>query len=149
MEVSTLLLGAIAVSTVVMATVQVGIIVFGARLAQRVNRLIDQVEKEIQPALTQVNEASGHMTQAASLAVAQLERADQLCARFTDRVDSFVTVGQDAVVEPVRHCIALIRGLRAALETLRRASHATPVEPETEADDERQASEEQEALFIG
>ena len=143
MEVSTLLLGAIAVSTVVMAVVQVGIIVYGARLAQRVNRLVDQVEREIQPALSRVNTASGDMTRATALAVAQLERADQLFARFADRFERLVSVGQDVVVEPVRQGIALLQGLRAALTVLRRAGgdpRAEPAEP---------ISEDQEGLFIG
>ena len=59
MDTSTLFLGTIALSVLVMATVQVGMIIYGARLAQRVNRLVDQVEKEIKPALTHVNAVSG------------------------------------------------------------------------------------------
>ena len=38
MEVSTLLVGVIAVSVAVMAAIQVGIIIYGARLASRVDR---------------------------------------------------------------------------------------------------------------
>ena len=86
METSTLFLGTIALSVLVMATVQVGMIIYGARLAQRVNRLVDQVEKEIKPALTRVNAVSGDVNRVTTLAVAQLERVDQLFAQFAERL---------------------------------------------------------------
>ena len=143
MEISTLLLGTIAVSTLVMAAVQVGIIIYGARLGKRVNRLVDQVEKELQPALSRVNAMSGDANRATSLAVAQLERADQLFAQLTERFDHLMTLTQDAVGEPVRQGVALLQGLRAALTALLGAPHrqgASPPEP---------AGEDEEALFIG
>ncbi len=143
MEVSTLLVGTIAVSVAVMAVMQVGIAFYGARLAQRVNRLVDQIEKEIQPALSRVNDASGDVTRMTSLAVAQLERADQLFARFAERCEHVMAVSQDAVVEPLRRSVALLHGLRAALTALRdaaRASRRKPGEP---------VGEDEDALFIG
>ena len=143
MEISTLLLGTIAVSTLVMAAVQVVIIIYGARLGKRVNRLVDQVEKELQPALSRVNAMSGDANRATSLAVAQLERADQLFARLTERFDYLMTLTQDAVVEPVRQGAALLQGLRAALAAFlgeTRSAGTRPAEP---------TGEDEEALFIG
>ena len=143
MEMSTLFLGAIALATLVMAVVQMCMIIYGARLAQRVSRLVDQVEQEIKPALNRVNAMSGDMNRATSLAVAQLERVDQLLGQFSGRADHLMTLAQDALVAPVRQGVALLQGMRAALAALRSVVGGAPSEAaEPVGDDE-------EALFIG
>ena len=143
MEVSTLLAGIIAVSVAVMAALQVALLLYGARLARRVDRLVEQVEKEIQPALSRVNDVTGDVTRVTSLAVAQLERADQLFAHVAERCEHLMAVGQDAVVEPLRRSAALLHALRVAMVALlgaARESRRAPTEP---------VGEDQEALFIG
>ena len=140
----TVFLGAIATATVVMAVVQVGIIVFAARLARRVDRMVDVMETELKPALDRVNAMGGDMNRATSLAVAQVERADQLFARVAERVDSVTAVTQDAVIEPFRHGSALLEGFRVALSVLR--GSPSPGQP---GDGMRPVAEDEEALFIG
>ena len=115
MGASTLLLGLIAAATLVMAIVQVGVIIYGARLARRVNRLVDVVEQEIKPTLERVHEMSGEAARATSLAMRQVERADRLFAQLTGQVDQVLKIAQDALVEPVRQGGAFLLGLRAAL----------------------------------
>ena len=144
MDLPTLLLGAIAVSTLVMAAVQVGLIIYGSRLARKVDRLIDQIENEIQPALKRVNTISGDAERAASLAVAQVERADQLFAQFAQRIDHLMDIAQEAVVEPVRQGVALLQGFRAAIAALRGSG-----EPARDTREEPAVDEDDEALFIG
>lgn len=140
----TVFLGAIAVATVLMALVQVGIIVYGARLVRRVDQLVTVVETEIKPALGRVNAMSGDINRATSLAVAQVERADLLFAKVADRVDRVTLVAQDAVIEPFRQGAALLQGLRVAIAVLREAgSSGTPTERTGSVDDD------EEALFIG
>ena len=141
----TVFLGAIAVATVFMALVQVGIIIYGARLARRVDRLVVVVETEIKPALGRVNAMSGDMNRATSLAVAQVERADQLFARVADRVDRVTLVAQDAVIEPFRQGAALLHGLRVALGVLREAAGPSRAPAKAPGPD----GEDEEALFIG
>ena len=141
----TVFLGAIAVATVVMALVQVGIIVFGARLAQRVDRLVTVVETEIKPTLGRVNDMSGDVNRATSLAVAQVERADQLFARVAERVDNVTLVAQDVVVEPVRQGAALLQGLRVAIATLREVAGS----PRTPTARTGSAGDDDEVLGIG
>jgi len=141
----TVFLGAIAVATVVMAVVQVGIIVYGARLARRVDRLVEVVETEIKPALARVNDLSGDVNRATTLVVAQVERADQLFARVAERVDRVTLVAQDAVIEPFRQGSALLQGLRVALGVLREA--ASPRRPSTAPGGP--VGDDEEALFIG
>ena len=86
---SLVFLGAIALATLTMAVVQVGIIVYAARLARRVGRLADQVEQDLKPLLDRLNEMSGEAARASSLAVAQVERADQLFAHFAAPIERF------------------------------------------------------------
>ena len=143
MEMSTLFVGAIAVSVAVIAMVQVATCVYGARVARRVDRLADRIEQEIQPALTRVSTASGDVARVTSLAVAQLERVDHLFARLAGRLDHLMNAGEGAVVEPVRRSLALLHGLRAAIVALREPGRGTPKQ-RTEARDD-----DQEALFIG
>ena len=146
MEIPTLLIGVIAVAVVIIAAVQVGLVIYGARLAHRIDRLVDQIENQIQPALSRVNDASGDVTRVTSLAVAQMERVDQLVARFVERSDQVMAVGQDAILEPLRRSAAVLQGLRVALISLRdmaRESRRAPAQPGSAV------GEDQEALFIG
>ena len=146
MEVSTVFVGVIALSVAIMATVQLGIIMYGARLARRVDRLVSLIEQELRPALSRVNDASGDVTRFTSLAVAQIERVDQVSAELAERCDHLMTVGQERVVEPLRRSVALIHGLRVALTALRDAAHGPAPAP---ADPGERGADEQEALFIG
>lgn len=126
MNAPTLLLGAIAVATMVMAIVQVGLIIYGARMARRVNRLVDVVEREIQPVVQRVNTMSEDAARASSLAVAQVERVDRLFAQLTQRLDEAMDAAQDAVVGPVRHGAALIQALRVGVAAMRRQDEPPP-----------------------
>ena len=141
MELSTLFMGVIAVAVLAIAAAQVATLWYGLRVVRRLDSMADQVEKDILPVIDRVNAVSGDITRATSLAVAQIERADQLFARFAGRAERLMTVGEDAVIEPVRRSAALIQALRAALEALRSNS--------SKAAGKAPADEEQEALFIG
>ena len=143
MGAATLLLGVIAVATLVMALVQIGMIIYGARLARRVNRLVDVVERDIQPMVERVNSISTDAARATSLAVAQIERADQVFAQLAGRLDDLMGLAQDALVEPVRQGVALLQGLRAGLAALRGVSETGTARPA------ESAAEDDEALFIG
>ena len=142
----TVFLGAIATATAVMAVVQIGIIVAGARLARRVDRMVDVIETELKPALDRVNAMGGDMNRVTSLAVAQVERADQLFARVAERVDRVSVITQDAVIEPFRHGSAVLEGLRVALSVLRGAPSPSS---EPSPDGMRPVTDDEEALFIG
>jgi hypothetical protein len=140
--VSQLLLGLIALATLMMAIVQVGAAVYAARLARRVDRLTGRLEHEVQPLLDRLSTIGDQAVRAASLATAQVERVDKLMADVTERVDSTLGEIQRAVVRPVREGMALVNGLRAGFDALRgfgrRAGRPS-----------RRAVEEDEALFIG
>ena len=136
----TLFLAAIAAATGVMALIQIGVIIYGARLARRVNRLADRVEREIDPFMGKVQEMSNDATRATKLAVAQIERADQLMATLARRSEETLDVAQQVLVAPARQGLALIEGLRAMFSSVRQAAPRS---------DDAKATEEDEALFIG
>lgn len=141
MELPTLFMGVIAAAVLAIAVAQVVTLWYGLRIVQRLNQIADRVENDIQPAIDRVNAVSSDMTRATALVLAQLERADQLFARFAGRAERLMALGQDAVSEPVRRGKALIHALLAALDTLR----AAPRRGSAKA----AADDEQEALFIG
>lgn len=132
-------LGVIALATLVMAAIQVGAVVFAARMAKRVDRLVDQVEHEIKPLLVNLTEVSQNAVRASSLAAAQVERADRLFASVTERVDETFTLVQTAIIAPAREGRAIISAVRAAVAAFRQLRAARA----------RSRMEDEDALFIG
>ncbi len=132
-------LGVIALATLVMAGVQVGIIVFALRVGKRVDALAHQVEHEIKPMVANLTEVSQNAVRASQLAAAQVERADRLFADITRRVDETVAVLQTAIIGPAREGRAIMTAIRAAVIAFRelRAARA------------RARAEDEDALFIG
>jgi hypothetical protein len=112
-------LGAIAVSTVLMALIQVGAILFAARLAVRVNKLADRVEHEMKPLVASLNAISTDAARATALTVAQLERADKAVDDLATRAEATMNLVQNALVAPAREGVALVSGLKAALASVR------------------------------
>lgn len=137
----TLFLAVIAAATGVMALIQIGVLIYAARLARRVNRLADRLDRDIDPFLEKVQEMSGDATRATKLAVAQVERADQLMAHLARRVEETLDVAQRVLVAPARQGLALIDGLRTMFSSLRESR-----EP---ASNDTKSTEADEALFIG
>ncbi len=139
---SAIFLGIIALSVGVMAGIQVGIFVYGARLARRVDALAKQVDREIKPLLTHLNAIGEEATRATILAAAQVERVDRLFADVSLRVEETATAVQSAIVAPAREGLALLTGVRAAFDALRGMRHAgTAAHPS--------APDEDDPLFIG
>jgi len=131
-------LGVIALATLTMAIVQVGIIVAAGRLARRIDRLADQVEHDIKPLFTNLNAIGRDASRAVSLAAAQVERVDKLFTDLITRVEQTVNLLQANIVGPAREGKALLAALRAAIETLRTARGSA----------RRGRAEDEDALFI-
>ncbi|HEX2444917.1 MAG TPA: DUF948 domain-containing protein [Vicinamibacterales bacterium] len=131
-------LGAIAAATLVMAIVQIGAAVAGARLARRLEQLADEVHREIRPLVARATEVADEARRAAALAGQQVERVDRLLYDVSQRVTDTAEVLQRTVVGPIREGSAILAGLKAGFEALRgvRSSRTTRVEDE-------------DALFIG
>jgi hypothetical protein len=131
-------LGAIAAATLVMAIVQIGAVVAGARLAKRLEQLADEVHREIRPLVARATEVADEARRAAALAGQQVERVDRLLYDVSQRVTDTAEVLQRTVVGPIREGSAILAGLKAGFEALRgvRSSRSAKVEDE-------------DALFIG
>ena len=139
---SLVFLGVIAVATLTMAVIQVGVIVYAGRLKWRMDRLADTVEQDLKPLVGRLKEMSGDAARVSSLAVAQAERVDQLFAEFSQRSNHILSLVQNAVVVPAREGMAVLEGLRAGLAALRSLAERRASQPSGTAEDE-------EALFIG
>lgn len=135
-------LGVIAAAVTVMAVVQVGMIVFGARLARRVDQMASQIDREIKPLLTNLNKVGEEAARAAQLAATQVERVDRLFADVALRVEDTAASLQSAIITPAREGFALLSGVRAAFAALREIRTASAPARAARHDDE-------EALFIG
>lgn len=118
------LLGVIAGAMVLMAVLQAGFLAYGIRLARRLDRVVEAVEREIRPALGRVDAISADAARTSALVVAQVERVDRVAGRLAAGADEALAAARDSVVEPVRQGGALLVALRAALLAFRDAGRA-------------------------
>jgi hypothetical protein len=135
-------LAVIALSTLVMAIIQVGAIVYGARAARRLEIMLGRVEQDLKPILDQAQRVSTDAARMSALATAQVERVDQMFTDLSRRVDQTAAVIQQALVAPAREGAALFSAVRstfAALRGLRGNGRSGPP----------RGVEEDDALFIG
>jgi hypothetical protein len=112
-------LGVIAVATLAMAIVQIGVIVAAGRLARRIDTLANQIEREVQPLFSHLNSIGRDASRAAALAAAQVERADQLFADVASRVEKALDNVQDTLGTPAREGRAFLAALKAAFRAIR------------------------------
>jgi len=133
-------LGLIALATLAMAIVQVGVIIAAGRLARRVDRLADQIEHDLRPLLGHLNTIGRDASRTMGLAAAQVERVDALFADLVVRIDETLNAVQAAIVAPAREGRALLKALRAALDAIRGSRE--PGRQRTSR------SEDEDALFI-
>lgn len=133
-------LGVIAVATLLIAIVQVGVIVAAALLARRVSRLVEQVERDIKPLFGHLNAIGQEASRAAALATAQVERADRLFADLSVRIEQTLNGVQTSLGAPVREGRALLSAFRAGLQAIR--------ELRQNARSRQARSDDEDALFI-
>ena len=116
---SAVFLGVIALATVTMAVIQVGVIVAAGRMARRVERLADHVEHELKPLFDHLDAIGRDASKATGLAVAQVERADRLFTDAAHRVEEALALLPSVLAGPAREGRAVVLGFRAALDVLR------------------------------
>ncbi|MEE2636345.1 MAG: hypothetical protein VYE68_03840 [Acidobacteriota bacterium] len=122
---STVFLAVIAAATGAMALIQVGIILYGVRLARRIGRLVDRLEHDVDPLLAQVHQIADDASWATKIAATQVERADEVVTRLVDRAEETLDVVHEVVVAPAKHGLALLEALSAVLVHLQRPAPAT------------------------
>ena len=112
-------LGVIAVATLITAVLQIGLIVYTGRLMRRLTAVVDELQRELKPLLASAHAIGRDAARAASLAVSQMERVDQLFASIAARVEAAAAALQDTILGPARDGKALWTALLAAIAALR------------------------------
>jgi hypothetical protein len=135
--VNTVFLGLIAVSTVVMAVVQIGVIVYLARLSKRIDGLSTRIEREIG-----LSEIAGNLQHATGLAGVQVERIDRLFSGVARRADETMSLVHGAVAGPIRDGAAVLGALRGVIAAIRAIRGGKAGRSSARFDDE-------DPLFIG
>jgi hypothetical protein len=133
-------LGVIAVATLAIAVVQVGVVVVAGRLARRVEALADRLEQDVKPLFGHLDSVGRDASRAAALATAQVERADKLFGDLAVRIDAALNTVQTSLTMPAREGRALLSGFKAALQALRELRQNAP--------SRQSRSDDEEALFI-
>jgi hypothetical protein len=134
-------LGVIALATLVMASIQVGFIVFGWLVARRVTRMLTQLEHDLRPLTESLNSMARDAARTTTLAANRVERVDKLLDDLTTRIEHTTTTLQDSILRPLRDGAAVMAGVRTALEVFRDFTKRPGAS--------RTRQEDEDALFIG
>ena len=131
-------LGVIAFATLVAALAQVAVLVTAGRLTRRIERVADDMHRDLKPLFEHLDAVGRDAARATALGVAQVERADRVLADLADRLDRTMNTLQNAASGGAREGAAVMAAFRAAMSALRdfRASRS------------RSRADDDDALFI-
>ena len=135
---ATVFLGIIALATLVTAVMQIVLLVAAASLVRRLVRFVDFVEREIKPIVGHIDSIARDASRVASLAVAQVERADQVLSDAVKRIEQTLTTAQSLILGALREGNALMMGIRAVMAAIRAFQRRQT----------RRRTEDEESLFI-
>jgi uncharacterized protein YoxC len=136
---ATVFLGVIAAATLITAILQIVLLVAAANLVRRVSRFVDFIEVEVKPIVGHVESITRDASRAAGLALAQVERADELLSNAIARVEQTLSTVQSLILGALREGNALMMGFRALMATIRGFQRRQTT---------RRRVEDDEALFI-
>jgi hypothetical protein len=137
---SVVFLGVIAISTLVMALIQVGAIVAALKAVREAQKMVATVQQDVRPLIAKVSAIADEAGRTAKLATLQAEKVDKLVTELTRRVDETAGIVQHAIVTPAREGMAIVAAIKASLGALRgfRDYRGRPA-----------GSEDEDPLFIG
>ena len=116
---ATIFLGVIAVTTLLTAITQIVLLLAAARLVRRITTLVDDLDREIRPIIGHISTIARDASRVATLAVAQVERADQVLADAAAKVEQTLASVQEMIVNTLREGNALMAGFRAVMAAIR------------------------------
>lgn len=134
---ATVFLGIIAMATLITAILQIVVLVSAAKLVRRVGRFVDVIEQDVRPIISSVSSIARDASRVASLAVAQVERADQMLSGTVHRIEDMLATVQGLIANTLREGNALMMGIRAVMAAIRAFQGRR-----------RRRAEDDEALFI-
>jgi hypothetical protein len=134
---ATVFLGIIALATLVTAILQIVVLVAAAQLVKRVGRFVDIIEEDVRPIIASVANIARDASRVASLAAAQVERADEILSNTVRRLEDLLSHVQTLVTNTMREGNALLMGVRAVMALIRAFQGRR-----------RRRGEDDEALFI-
>jgi hypothetical protein len=116
---SAVFLGIIAVATLAMAVVQIGVLIAAGRAARRIGQFMDQAEREFKPIIDHLNAITRDASKAAALAVVQVERLDQMWNQVGNKFERTLSSALSVFLGPARQGRALFVGFQAIMGALR------------------------------
>jgi len=137
---SEVFLGIIAVATLLMAVIQVGVIIGLLRSARQAQQIMTTVQQEIRPLVSKLTAVADEASRTAALATVQAQKVDRLVTDLARRVDDTAAAVQQAIILPAREGLAIVAGLKAGLAAIRGFR---------EMRERHRHAEEEESLFIG
>ena len=135
---ATVFLGVIAVTTLLTAITQIVLLVAAAALVRRITKLVDDFDREVRPILGHIGSIARDASRVATLAVAQVERADQVISDAAAKVEQTLANLQSMILNTLREGNALMIGIRAVMAAIRAFQRGKS----------RRRSEDDETLFI-
>jgi hypothetical protein len=142
-------LGIIAVSSAIQGLFLVALLVFGRKLAQRIDALQARIDRDITPALENFTRVSRAAAEIADLGALQARRIDLLLADTVEKVEQTTALVQRLVsrpLGPLANAMAFIKGVQKGTEVFfgRERGRA----PERPVPRRRHAADDDEHLFI-
>jgi hypothetical protein len=119
------LLAILAISTLIMAVVQVEIVIAGFVLARRFTATFSKIEKAAMPLLSHVDAMATEGLATLETVRDQLGRVEHVTSDVMSRIDQTAQRLQSYVLRPARQGVALLAGARAVMQVFRK-SHLSP-----------------------
>jgi hypothetical protein len=112
-------LGIIALSSAIQGVFLVALLVFGRKLAQRVDALSARIDTDITPALENFTRVSRAAAEIADIGALQARRLDLLLTDTVDKIERTTSMVQQLVSRPVRplgNALAFFKGVQRGAE---------------------------------
>jgi hypothetical protein len=142
-------LGVIALAALLQAGFLVGLVVFGMRLARRMDVLQQRLDRDITPALDNFTRVSRAAAEIADLATLQARRVDLLLVDTIEKIEGATTAIQQLVIgplKPIGGILAFLKGLQRGMEVYLQLGGKG--EPGAHPLPRRRSHEDDEHLFI-
>jgi hypothetical protein len=138
-------LGLIAAGVMLMAVGQVTAVIMAIRATRRVGDAFARLEDSIRPIVSNVQQMSEDAARAASIATAQVARAERMMDDVSRKIDDTMNMVQHSILAPARNGMAMLEGLKAAFGAFFGGSSSAPRRRPSPAP----AMGEDDASFIG